>query len=90
MKELTHYFIILNCGIMKYYTITDFCRSEYEFLLTCKITLTEAEGWGQYWFCRSTKTMAAPEPEKKYHLFSYLSNIMLIKTILVFWNKQNW
>ena len=36
------------------------------------------------------KTMAAPEPEKKYHLFSYLSNIMLIKTILVFWNKQNW
>jgi hypothetical protein len=28
--------------------------------------------------------IAAPEPEKKYHLFSYLSNIMLIKTILVF------
>jgi len=51
MKELTHYFIILNCGIMKYYTITDFCRSAYEFLLTCKIILTE--GWGQYWFCRS-------------------------------------
>ena len=24
---------------MKYYTITDFCRSEYEFLLTCKIIL---------------------------------------------------
>ena len=29
------------------YTITDFSRSEYEFLLTCKIILTEAEGWGQ-------------------------------------------
>ena len=24
----------------QYYAITDFCRSEYEFLLTCKIILT--------------------------------------------------
>jgi hypothetical protein len=40
----------------KYCTITDFCKSEYEFLLTYKIILTEAEGWGQYWFCRSIKT----------------------------------
>jgi len=39
-----------------YYTITDFCRSEYEFLLTCKIILTESFGFGQYWFCRSIKT----------------------------------
>ena len=27
-----------------YYTITDFCRSEYEFSMTCKIILTEAKG----------------------------------------------
>jgi hypothetical protein len=32
-----------------------FCRSECEFSLTCKIILTEPEGWGQYWFCRSIK-----------------------------------
>ena len=33
-----------NADIWEYYTITDFCRSEYEFLLTCKIILNEAEG----------------------------------------------
>ena len=27
--------------LFEYYTITDFCRSVNEFLLTCKITLTE-------------------------------------------------
>jgi hypothetical protein len=32
-----------NKLIREYYTITDFCRSEYEFLLTCKLILTEAE-----------------------------------------------
>jgi len=37
--------------IILYYTITGFCRSEYEFLLTCKIILTEAEGilWVTDW-----------------------------------------
>ena len=39
--------IILNV-ISQYYTITDFCRSEYEFLLTSNIILTEAEDLGQY------------------------------------------
>jgi len=49
--------LILNCYVeAKYYTVTVFCRSEREFLLTCKIILTEAEGWGQCWFCRSIKT----------------------------------
>ena len=42
--------------LIQHYTITNFCLSEYEFLLTCKIMLTEAEGRGQYWFCRSIKT----------------------------------
>ena len=37
--------LILNCYVeAKYYTVTDFCRSEREFLLTCKIILTEAKG----------------------------------------------
>jgi len=37
--------LILNCYVeAKYYTVTVFCRSEREFLLTCKIILTEAEG----------------------------------------------
>ena len=30
--------------MMQYYTMTDFCRGEYELLLTCKIILNEAEG----------------------------------------------
>jgi len=37
--------------------------------------------------------VAASEPEKnttKTHLFSYLSTIVMIKTILFFLNKQNW
>ena len=37
--------LILNCYVeANYYTVTDFCRSEREFLLTCKIILTEAKG----------------------------------------------
>ena len=39
------YFRNVSCTLSKIsYTITDFCRSEYEFLLTCKLILTEAEG----------------------------------------------
>jgi len=53
MMNYLSYFFKLN---IEYYTITDFCRSEYEFLLTCKILLTEPEGWGQYWVSRSIKT----------------------------------
>ena len=38
--------------------------------------------------------VAASEPEKKNttktHLFSYLTTIVVTKTIMVFLNKQNW
>jgi hypothetical protein len=38
--------VLLRQLVSRYYTITDFCRSEYEFLLNCKIIL--AEGRGKY------------------------------------------
>ena len=39
MNKLTNIFDVST----EYYTITDLCRSEYEFVLTCKLILTEAE-----------------------------------------------
>jgi hypothetical protein len=41
-----------------------------EFLLTCKIILTEAEGWGQYWFCRSIINCILLHNDYKYPYFS--------------------
>ena len=48
MNKLTNnkgpiHFVFIFDVLTEYYTITDFCRSECEFLLTCKMILTEAE-----------------------------------------------
>ena len=50
----------------EYYTITDFCRSEYEFLLTCKIILTEAKYKSIKSTCSNTCIL------KFYYLFQVL------------------